>query len=849
MATAPMVRSSKPRSAAERSRSRSSGPRQDQYVDKSNDDSEMSEEDKAREQRYAVLCQTVDNDIREAITARENSGIEQVWADDDDQYNGVDEYSNPATNVKTRDQIPRAAKTDSRSRVFVPITKPKTDIGVARVSEMLLPNDGARPWDVDATTIPDIDDALNGSDDAQVQLGDGTVASAKAVAMMIKDKAAEYAKREGDWIEDKFQEGHVYSEMRQVLRDAGRIGTGVIKGPFPVERKTGKWRTFRKPGAALPSPAVMAQQGAMPNSMAAQAGVPPPPEVATDAGPEGKPLATVASGKPLAAPQQTPVAAAITAVFERTTKIEPTSICVRVQDCYPDPSCGDNIHDGAFFVERAWWTGKKLKGLARLEGYDPLEIVTALKEGPMSYAKRMDNRARPPVGDTFSESKLFEVFFYYGDASPDDLSLLMKNGNTDKKAAPDEGYGDEADAPPDPLADILSEEERRYLATVPVVVTMVNGRCIKATLNPMECGGFPYDFFPWEPVKGQPYGRGIPRKMAIAQRIVNAGVRALLENAGVSAGPQIVTTKGAIFPWEGQHEVRGRKGWHFVPGDAQDPDIRKNFMVVDVQSTQPELSAIIQMGMDFADMLTNLPILMQGDQQPDSSPETLGGLKMFFNNAMSPLRVLAKLFDDRLISPHLGRWHDWGMEKGPDNIKGGDSQIVAKGSTAMIQREEGREFLAQVFPVKDDPKLRIDPIKLIIAMASANGFDMRSVQYSDEEWKQIQAEAAKNPPPMDPAVQAAKIRSDALVQAAQTNAQAAQALQQAKAKEAALDRAHEEMMSQVDREIASMQEQGHRSDALVAMKARLAEQAMGNRLKSDEMNLKLDPANATHQGI
>lgn len=837
-----MVRSSQPKSKEQRSRDRAAAPTAG-YVDKADDETGMTDEQKLREQRYSVLCQTVDNDIRLAITARENSGIEQIWAEDDDQYNGVDEYSAPNQTVKTRDQQTREGMKDSRSKVFVPITKPKTDIGVARVAEMLLPNDD-RPWDVKPTTIPDIEEALEGPDDAEVTLGDGSVANAQAVAMMIRDKAAEVAKAEADWIEDKFQEGHVYSEMRQVIRDAGRIGTGVLKGPYPVERTTGRWNTSRKPPTSA-APAVMAAQGAMPNTKGFPEATAAPgtnPDMPSEGGQQLPPAETRS-----APPSRLTAVASVTAVYERVSKIEPTSTCIRVQDCYPDPSCGDSIHSGAFFVERAWWTGKKLKQLARLPGYDAKAIVMALMEGPQSYARRVDNRARPPIGDTFSESKLYEVYFYYGDATPDDLELLMGKGNPDQDAPEIEDVNGESI--PDPLAGLLSEEERRYLASVPVMVTMVNGRAIKTTLNPMETGGFPYDFFPWEPVKGQPYGRGIPRKMAVAQRIVNAAVRALLENAGLSAGPQIVTMKGQIQPWNGSYEVRGRKGWDFMPGDTNDPDVRKAFMVVDVPSTQVEITAIIKLGLEFADMLTNLPILMQGDQQDAAAAETLGSVKLRFNNAMSPLRVIAKFFDDCLVVPHLGRWHDWGMEKGPDNIKGGDSQIVAKGSTAMIQREEGREFLAQLFPVKDDPKLRIDPVKIIVEMARANGFDMKTIQYTDDEWRDIEAKMAKQPPPMDPGVEAASIRSKALVEAATIKTQADATLASAKAKEAGLDRAHEVAMAAVDREIADMEEQGRRSDALMELKARLAESAMGNRLRSDEMNLKLDPSNPSGTGI
>jgi hypothetical protein len=766
-----------------------------------------SKDSDAREARYAILATTVDNDIREAIAARQTSGIEEIWADDDDQYNGIDS-SVSGNGIKSRDQVPRGAAQSGRSKVVVPITKPKTDIGVARVSEMLLPNDD-KPWDIGPTPMPDIDEQIDAPLDKKVQLGDGTEVPAAMAAQFLKDKAKEFAKLEATYIEDKFAEGEVYSHMRQVLRDAGRIGTGVLKGPMPVRRITKKWHVERIQD-------------------------------------HGKPLESGnVSTNPQVINRQNALSGA-TARLEIIESIEPTSVCVQVQDCFPDPACGDSIHDGAFFAHREYITGKKLRELAFLPGYDAACIVEGLKAGPMSYARRNERLNRTKSGDTNYDAKLFEVIYYYGDASPEDLAMLMERGNP--YPAESQSAEDDAEDEFSPLDSVLSKEDQMYLKTVPVMVTMLNGKPIKAELNPMEVGGFPFDFFPWEPVKGQPYGRGIPHKMAVAARILNASVRALLENAGLSAGAQIVTTKGAITPWTGGFEVTGRKGWNFNPDSGID-DVRKAFAVFTIPSVTEELRAIIQLALDFADQLTNLPMLMQGDQQAGTSPETLGGMKLLFNNAMSPLRVIAKLFDDRLIVPHLKRYHDWAMEKGPENIKGGDSQIIAKGSTALIQREEGREFLMQVFPVKDDPKLRIDPAKMIQEMARANGFDMTTIQYTEDEWKQVEADAAKNAPPPEPAVEAARIRSQALVDAAKINAEASQHDLEFKERSAVLDRAHEAAMAQVDREIATMEHNDKRQEALITLKARLAESAAKNRLTSEELSLKLTPANKSGTGI
>jgi hypothetical protein len=130
----------------------------------------------------------------------------------------------------------------------------------------------------------------------------------------LKAEAKDFS--EATWIEDKFAEGEVYSEMRQVLRDAGRIGTGAIKGPFQIHRISQKCRT--QPATAVAS---------------------------TDK------VAESATNSQVIHSPQGPV---MQATLTRIESIEPTSKCVRAQDCCPDTSCGDNIHDREFVFERAF---------------------------------------------------------------------------------------------------------------------------------------------------------------------------------------------------------------------------------------------------------------------------------------------------------------------------------------------------------------------------------------------------------------------------------------------------------------------------------------------------------------
>lgn len=668
------------------------------------------DQDDPRQALRGKLQTMIADHIAEAVSARRSSGIEELWMEDEDQYEGIDAAS-LATSQTTKEHYRRkTAPSTARSRVFLNITKPKTDIWVSRVVGMLLPHDD-RPWEIKPTPVPDIDEAIESESDEQVMLADGTPAKVTDVAAAAKEAARIASEKMSRHIEDWLVECDAYAEMRKVIRDAGRAGTGVLKGPVPVMRENRKWRT---------------ENGAT--------------------------------------------------VMQVIERVAPASIRKDYWDVFPDPSCGTNIQDGAYFAERDHWTPKVLRQWAKTPGVDRKAVAEILKEGPGKVAREDDRSGRQKDGEArIIDTTRFEVFHYYGELSPADLVVAgWAKSSALGVGAPDDSDEQEGEQDPEQAADTddglidLAESEIALMA-IPVVATVINDRVVRMVLSPNETGEFPFDFMVGEEVEGQPWGRGIPRKMAAPQRVLNAGVRALLENAGMSAGPQIIVAEGHVEPVDKDPTITGRKLWKFTPSDEID-DARKAMAVFDIPSVQVELQAIIDYSMRMADELTNLPLMLQGIV--GDAPDTLGGLKMLQGNAASPLKQVAKLFDDRVVVPHLRRYYAWGMADPdvPEDAKG-DLRCMARGSTALVQREDGAQFLAGSYQLVKDQDMRINPAKWFGELCKAHGMSAESIQFTADEWKQIQEQRAQQPPPVAPAVEAAKIRAEAAVAVAQSRDQ------------------------------------------------------------------------------
>lgn len=113
-----------------------------------------------------ALCQKRDD----ARTARQASGIEEIWRRCEDHYEGVDDanrmewqtarWAKPLAAdgpVTTGRQPP--ASVDNRSRIFIGLTKKYVDSAFAKVAEIILPPDD-RAYSFSETPVPELVKAL-----------------------------------------------------------------------------------------------------------------------------------------------------------------------------------------------------------------------------------------------------------------------------------------------------------------------------------------------------------------------------------------------------------------------------------------------------------------------------------------------------------------------------------------------------------------------------------------------------------------------------------------------------------------------------------------------------------------
>lgn len=171
---------------------------------------------------------------------------------------------------------------------------------------------------------------------------------------------------------------------------------------------------------------------------------------------------------------------------------------------------------------------------------------------------------------------------------------------------------------------------------------------------------------------------------------------------------------------DGKWEITPHKIWE-LSEESGVTDVRAPMASIEIPSKQQDLTAIIQFAMKSAEDVTGMPLLMQGQQ--GAAPDTVGGMTMLQNNASTVLRRLARTFDDMITVPHITRYYDWLLQYGDEKSEKGDFSIIARGSSALFERDAQNQFLMQVGNLVSNPSFGIDPKKYLVEILKSRWID------------------------------------------------------------------------------------------------------------------------------
>ena len=662
----------------------------------------------------------------EAVAARTGTGIEAVWTECEEAYVGIDdvnrnEYGSARWAKPMSPEGPittdrRPQNKNVKSTVFVRLTARYVDAGTAKLCEILLPPDDkafsfsempvpellkakedksqvvhdgmgnaplmrapkpgetvpAQPATPQPTPLAPAAAASASPQTAAPAPGGAPAAAAPAVGapaqpqvpLTVADLAEEkieMARKSAKLAEDRVYNWMVecgYTrEVRKVIFDAARCGTGILKGPVAMPKRGMMVKKTGEDGVAI----------------------------------------TVED------------------------KIFPGAKWCDFWNIFPDPACGEDIHDGDYVLERDFLSERQVRRLKDQPFYIASQIDKVLVEGPDKINVNKDGADGNKADEAAKRKNRFQVWYYYGALKRDEYACLQQ-------AATGKALAD-TDVPPDQNL-------------VYAICTLINDTVVRATINPLDSGEFPYHSFPWQRRAGSCWGIGVSEQMRVPQRVVNASTRAMLNNAGKSAGSQIVVDRGSIIPANGSWTIEPDKIW-WKKADAQIADVRMAFMAIDIPNVTDQMMKIIQYGMQLAEESTSIPLITQG-QSGETTPDTFGAAQLQNNNANQLLRSIGYSFDDYITEPVVRQFYEW-LLLDPDvsDEEKGEFEINAHGSIALVERAIMDQTIAQMGQVVLNPAYGLDPKRWAKQFLKSKRFSPDDFKYTPEEQARIDANPIK----------------------------------------------------------------------------------------------------------
>lgn len=222
-------------------------------------------------------------------------------------------------------------------------------------------------------------------------------------------------------------------------------------------------------------------------------------------------------------------------------------------------------------------------------------------------------------------------------------------------------------------------------ATYEACVWMVGRWVIKAQLNYDPLGLRPYHKTSYEVLPGEFWGFGIPDVLNDIQNIVNAAVRALVNNMGFASGPQIGVNVDRLPAGEDISQMHPLKVWQLIEANVGSREDAIQFF--QPQSNARELLDVIENFYKFADDFSLVPRYMAGSEQASGAGRTASGLSMLMDAANKGLKGVVSNIDGDVLKPMLEKLYAHNMIYAEDETLKGDAQVLARGAVSLMQLE------------------------------------------------------------------------------------------------------------------------------------------------------------------
>lgn len=342
-------------------------------------------------------------------------------------------------------------------------------------------------------------------------------------------------------------------------------------------------------------------------------------------------------------------------------------------DIYPEPD-STGIDDGYLFDHVAY-RRTDLQDMIGVPGFDEAEIRAVLREhitgGLREWTGIEAERAEFEKRDqntSYTSDKIEGLEFYGPVPGP----ILME-------------YGINV---PDPDID--------YEMTA----SMIGNHIIQAVINKNPAAGKPFSTASFDENADSFWGDSFCQNIDDIQGIVNSGTRGLVNNVGMGSGPQVdINVDRLVGGARGDTSIVPWKKW-LTTNRLQQSGNAINFFQPNMHAQ--ELLTVISGFSKMGDE-RGVPAYAHGDSQVGGAGNTASGLSMLITQSTRVTKDVIRSIDMHLVVGSIENQIDEIMSDAKYISKIGDLKLVAKGTSALIEKQEKAAHMAELLNNTNNP--------------------------------------------------------------------------------------------------------------------------------------------------
>ena len=186
-------------------------------------------------------------------------------------------------------------------------------------------------------------------------------------------------------------------------------------------------------------------------------------------------------------------------------------------------------------------------------------------------------------------------------------------------------------------------------------------------------------------------GESIPQRLRDVERCYETCLRYLISNAYYGSAPITEADYSRVSKFMSDEDI-GR----IIPGSMyfSDPELGNATPAFKYYSLPNNMAAFqnaLVYFMDLADRVTNIPAALHGTAQGSGANRTFRGAAMLQSNAVKAIQSAVFNIDEFVYKPLGELLYNYNMIYSKDQTVKGDCKIMARGVTALLQKETDRQ--------------------------------------------------------------------------------------------------------------------------------------------------------------